>query len=459
MSKRLILAASFALAAALFFGNAWAQSRRPAPSPVAAGANPPGEKSRDTRQQTFDIVWRTVKEKHFDPAMGGVDWDKAHETYAPRAAAVKSDQELYLVLQEMLGELRQSHFNIIPPGSFIPEDQNEPSNGWIGVDLRLVGGAAMITHVEQDSSASKAGLRPGFVIKQVDAKTVERIVAPFAKSAERPEIKNLRITRRILSTINGDPGTAVRITYLDEKDRTRETTLTREKLKGELSPSFGNFPPQYTEFETKRLANSHNGSGYIGYIRFNMFTTPVIEKLKAAITEFSAADGMIFDLRGNPGGVGGIASTIAGRICDKPGLLGTMKMRKGEMKFAVFPQTNPYTGPVAVLIDGLSGSTSEIFSSGIQEMGRAVIVGERSVGAALPSVFQKLPTGALFQFAIADFKTPKGVLIEGRGVIPDIEVKYDRASLLAGRDAQLEAAVEQIRESQQKARRKSPAAK
>jgi carboxyl-terminal processing protease len=218
-------------------------------------------------------------------------------------------------------------------------------------------------------------------------------------------------------------------------------------LKGELSPSFGNFPPQYTEFETKRMAN---GAGYIGYIRFNIFTAPVIEKLKAAISGFGDADGMIFDLRGNPGGLGGIATTIAGRICDRPGSLGVMKMRSGELKFAFFPQENRYAGPVAVLIDGMSASTSEVFSGGIQEIGRAVIVGERSAGAALPSFIQKLPTGALFQFAVADFRTPKGVLIEGRGVIPDVEARYDRASLLAGRDAQLEAAVEQIRKSREK---------
>ncbi len=445
MVKRLILVASFALAIALAMGGALARVQQPS----QAGA---------VRQQTFDVVWRTVKEKHFDPAMVGVEWDKARETYAPRAAAASSDRELYLLLQQMLGELRQSHFNIIPPESVISDGQDEPTTGGAGVDLRLIGGAAMITRVEPDSSAAKAGLRPGFLIKQVDDKPVEQILAAFAKSADRAEIKNIYMTRRVLAAINGDPGTAVKIVYLDDKDQTRESTIIREKMKGELSPKFGNFPPQYTEFETKRMADGA-GSAYIGYIRFNIFTTPVIEKIRAAITELRGADGMIFDLRGNPGGIGGIATTIAGRICDKPGSLGAMKMRAGEMKFAIFPQTNPYNGPVAVLIDGLSASTSEVFSSGVQEMGRAVIVGERSAGAALPSLFQKLPTGALFQFAIADFKTPKGILIEGRGVIPDVEVKYDRASLLAGSDAQLQAAIEQIHKSLEKAPQKSRAVK
>ena len=73
-----------------------------------------------------------------------------------------------------------------------------------------------------------------------------------------------------------------------------------------------------------------------------------------------------------------------------------------------------------------------------------MVVGERSLGAALPSYFQKLPTGAIFQYAIADFKTPKGILIEGRGVIPDFEIKWDRKDLLAGRDAQLDKGIEQL---------------
>src|SRR5215813_10339940 len=117
MGKRLILA-SFALALALCFGAALARAQQPPQTRTATD---------DVRRQTFDIVWRTVKEKHFDPAMGGVDWDQARETYAPKVAGVKSDRELYQLLQEMLGLLHQSHFNIIPPESLIPEDQIEPS--------------------------------------------------------------------------------------------------------------------------------------------------------------------------------------------------------------------------------------------------------------------------------------------------------------------------------------------
>lgn len=416
------------------------------------------EKSDDIRQQTFDIVWRTVKDKHFDPNFGGVDWDKVRERYAPLVGEVKNDGELYRLLQQMLGELHQSHFNIVPPEAVIPDDVKEPPTGGIGIDVRMIDGAAVITRIEPDSSAAKAGLLPGFIIKKITAqsgdKTVDEIIAFFAKSNLTEPTRNLRVTRRVAQEINGEPGSTVTLTYLDNKDKPQTATMTRVKLKGELSQRFGQFPPQYTEFESKRLPQA--AGRYIGYIRFNIFTIPVTEKIRSAIQEFHDAEGMIFDLRGNPGGIAGIAIGIAGQLFDqgeaKPRALGTMKMRSSEVKFAIFPQSNSYTGPVVILLDGLSASTSEVFSSGMQELGRAVIIGERSIGACLPSVFQKLPTGALFQFAVADFKTPKGVLIEGRGVVPDVEVKWNRASLLAGNDAQLTAAIAQIPQLQQRKR-------
>ncbi|HXG92196.1 MAG TPA: S41 family peptidase [Blastocatellia bacterium] len=431
MKKTLPLIILFAMLCA----SAAAQTK-PSPQPVV-GAVPAS--ATDARQEAFDIVWRTVKEKHFDPTFGGVDWDKVRVEYAPRVAAAKNDSEFYQLLQKMLGELHQSHFAIVPPEVLAADNPDAPRGGGIGIDLRIIDGQAVITRVEPGLEAARAGLSPGFVIRQVGKETVEQLVERFAKSDLPPTLRALYITRAVLGRIEGAPGTTVSITFVDERDQTREASITREAMKGELMPGLGNFPPQLVEFESRRLA------GGIGYIRFNVFVIGLMDKIRAAVRSMSDAPGIIFDLRGNPGGLGGMAAGIAGVLETKQTSLGVMKMRAGYINFAVFPQAGAFAGPVVILIDGLSASTSEVFASGMQEIGRARVVGERSAGAALPSIIQKLPTGALFQYAIADFKTPKGVLIEGRGVIPDVEIKLSRRALLEGRDSQLEAAVEQIK--------------
>lgn len=420
------------LAALLSLGAAVSQAQAPAQTVTAAA---PTAATTSIRQEAFEMVWTTVKEKHFDPAFGGVDWNKIRELYAPKVAAVKSDQELYSLLQAMLGELHQSHFSIIPPEAVVADDSKEPKGGGVGLDIRLIDGQVIISKVEPGSKAFAAGLRPGFIIKKIDDTPVEQIIERFSKSTESAAITRTRITRVALARINGNPETTVRLTCLDEADRSREVTVEREKLKGEMSPRFGNFPPQYTEFESKRL------EGGIGYIRFNIFVTPLMDRIRGAIRSMSDAPGIIIDLRGNPGGLGGMAPGIAGLLEEKQTSLGVMNLRSGPIAFIAFPQKDPYLGPVVLLVDGGSASTSEVFAAGLQEIGRARIVGERTMGAALPSVFGKLPTGALFQYAIADFKTPKGVLIEGLGVKPDIEVKLTRSALLEGRDPQLDAAV------------------
>lgn len=428
--KKILLVISLLLAFVLPGGS----QTQPAPQPVVAAVH--GD-ATDLRRESFDIVWRTVKDKHFDPKLGGVDWDAVRRKYEPRLDKVKTDGDLYVILEEMLGELHQSHFAIIPP-ELIASESSEEMTGSIGIDLRLIDGQSVITRVDANSTAARAGLRRGFVITRVDDLRAAEIIPRFRKAVERPAMARLYTERRLMGQIKGKPATTVRLEYLDEQDRPHSASLVREAQKGEMSPALGNFPPQYTEFETKRLA------GNIGYVRFNIFVMPVMPRIRAAIRELHDASGLIIDLRGNPGGIGGMSIGIAGLLEAEQNSLGTMKSRDGELKFIFFPQPSAYTGKVVVLVDGASASTSEIFAAGLQELGRAVIVGERSLGAALPSVFQKLPTGALFQYAIADFRTPKGVLIEGRGVIPDVDVKLTRAALLADRDLQLEAAIERI---------------
>jgi carboxyl-terminal processing protease len=92
-------------------------------------------------------------------------------------------------------------------------------------------------------------------------------------------------------------------------------------------------------------------------------------------------------------------------------------------------------------MDGLSGSASECFAGGMQSLGRARVFGQRSMGQALPALFDRLPNGDVLIHAYGDFVTATGERLEGRGVVPDEEVPLRREDLLAGRDATLERAL------------------
>jgi carboxyl-terminal processing protease len=95
---------------------------------------------------------------------------------------------------------------------------------------------------------------------------------------------------------------------------------------------------------------------------------------------------------------------------------------------------------VALLIDDLSASTSEIFAGGLQDLGLVRIFGMRTAGAALPSMIEKLPNGDGFQYAVANYISEGGKVLEGVGVVPDVEVIPTRENLLKDGDPILEAA-------------------
>ena len=107
-------------------------------------------------------------------------------------------------------------------------------------------------------------------------------------------------------------------------------------------------------------------------------------------------------------------------------------------------RVKPFKGPVAILVDGMTGSASECFSGGLQSLGRVRVFGQTSMGQALPALFDRLPNGDVLIHAWGDFVTGTGVRIEGRGVVPDEPVELSRAALLAGRDRTLEQALSWI---------------
>jgi carboxyl-terminal processing protease len=215
------------------------------------------------------------------------------------------------------------------------------------------------------------------------------------------------------------------------------------------SVTFGNLPPTVVSIESKQI------DGNIGYVRFSLFLDPVrlMKTFTDAVGGCLKCDGFIVDVRGNPGGIGIMATGIASWFVDQPNQrLGAMYTRDSTLNFVVNSRPQAFLGPLAILVDSASASTSEIFAGGLQDLHRARIFGSKTAAAALPSIVEHLPNGDGFQYAVANYISEGGKALEGNGVRPDEEVEMTRSTLLAGRDAVVDAAVHWIRAKGQPAR-------
>jgi carboxyl-terminal processing protease len=399
------------------------------------GQSPSPEKRRQIA--SFEKVWTTIRDKHWQKNPGGLDWQAIHAEYYPRIEAAKSDDEALAIMREMLGRLKQTHFGIFPATVFNDVEGEDGGDGSAGIDTRVLAGQAVVTDLDPGSSAERAGVKRGWVVQSVNAKPLAPIIQ---KLKSDPEIHELALERAVHARLTGAIGDTIKVVFLDAQNRevTRDLDLGQER--GQAA-RFGNLPPMHIFFESKQFGNT-------GYVRFNMFLdlVRVMGSFANAVQGCTQCDGLIVDLRGNPGGIGGMAMGMAGWLVDKPDQrLGTMYMRDATLNFVINPRAEVFTGPVAVLVDGSSASTSEIFAEGLKDLGRARVFGTKTAAAALPSIFERLPNGDGFQYATANYISEGGKALEGIGVTPDVEVKLTREGLLAGHDAVLDAALEWIR--------------
>lgn len=404
---------------------------------ITTAAHPATKAVTQLRRETLDIVWSRVNEYYYDPTFNGVDWNAVKAKYLRILPSIKNDDQFYGLINSMLDELKRSHFAIIPPSVYIDEIEGKSADSDIGMTVQIVEGDFTITKVAQGSPAQKAGLRPGFIVTHIMGRRLSVLEAKIEARKERPAMSGFILSAVAGAFLSGVDGSWVSIQYIDGKGDYHTATVKRRKSEGELV-KLGEMPAIYASMETRRLDNG------IGYVHFNAFMVPLLDKIKDAIRSYKDAPGIIIDLRGNPGGVGAMALPIAAMFCHEQTLLGTMKLRNGEIRFLVYPVTDPYMGQLVFLTDETSASTAEILAGGLQECGRAKVVGQPSVGAVMPALIEKLPIGARLQYAVADFKTPKEVMLEGRGVLPDIEVNITRNALLAGHDPVLDAAISLI---------------
>jgi len=407
-----------------------------------APALTPDERRLDV--ESFDHVWSTVHDKHFDPSLGGLDWNAVRAELRPRVERATTRDEARDVLWDLVGRFKQSHFQILPAELYEPAagGPSGVARGTTGVDARVIGGMALVTSVTAGSPADGAGVKAGWEIVRIDkTDTLRRVRELTRKYAARVD-RDTVLSGALRFALAGPVGQRVSITFRDGRGATRRLTLDRGPHEGWMSRPLGHIPSVPVWIRSERV------DGRTGYVAFNAFIDParLMPRFNEAIASLRDADGIVIDLRGNTGGIGDMLAGMAGWFVAARGVsMGTMITRSGSLKLTVVPRPAPFTGPVAVLIDELSMSASEVLAQGLRDAGRARVFGRRSAGAVLASMVEKLPNGDGFQYPTARFEFPSGAVVEGVGVLPDVERHPTRETLLSGRDVVLDAAIQWIR--------------
>jgi carboxyl-terminal processing protease len=402
--------------------------------------------------ETFDAAWTIIRDTHFDKTMNGLNWEAVRAELKPRAAAATSSAELRAVIRDMLGRLGLSHFALIPSGGDVSSlgtsGMSADTSGDPGLEVRLLGRDLIVTNVDREAASL---VRPGWRITQIgSARVADLLRAPL--EGHNAQLQSVEAWRIAQMNLRGPAGSKIDVTFENGEDAAVRLSLTRRLEQGN-PVTVGNLPTMYVRVEKGKQSTPSGATA--GVIKFNVWMAAVDSQFQQAMDELRHADGIIIDLRGNPGGLAAMLMGISGHFVGERKSLGVMKTRDSEFRFFANPRlvsasgerVEPFAGPVAILIDSMSGSASECFTGGMQSIGRARVFGQTSMGQALPALFDRLPNGDVLIHAYGDFVTADGTRLEGRGVIPDQIVPFRREDLLAGRDRTMQAALAWIDES------------
>ena len=395
---------------------------------------------------TFDSAWSRIANTHYDTAFGGVDWRGVRAQLRPRAAAARTTPELRAVISGMLARLGQSHYGLIPAEVLEDvggaADSGDGIEADVGAEVRIVDDEVLIWRLTPDGTAARSGVAPGWTLTHIDGRATATRVRAVGRV---PEAQRRNARTSLLYQLNnelaGATGSTVALRLRDERGREFQHTLERQRRAGEVI-QFGNLPAQLVQIHHERMPAP---AGCVGLIRFNIWLVPLARQIDRAVEAVRSCNGIIVDLRGNPGGVAAMVTGVAGHFLTDTVPLGFMRSRTGELRLKANPRRvttdgtpiEPFAGPLAVLIDEMTASTSEFFAAGLQGVGRARVFGTPSAGQALPAMTVRLPNRDVLMHVMADFTGPRAVRIEGRGVIPDVLVASTRADLLDRRDAPL----------------------
>ena len=378
--------------------------------------------------QKFSEAARTLGDRFYHPTLKGLDWKALMSRYQALAKQTRTDPEFNRVVLMLFGELDGSHLGI--SGGRDTGGQGQ-AVGYLGIEYVPDPDGYKITRVMAKSPASRASsqLEPGDVITSINGVAVAAagggpttdLMAALAGTAGQETLLELR------RADPAKPGTVL-ITPAnsgaDSSYRYEDEVARRTALVGQLS------------------------NGRLGYLHIQGMSMPSVRDFERDL--FAAADGkdgLIIDVRDNGGGWTAdilLASLTAPqhayttpRGVDPSGVARDTYPRDRRLIYA-------YTRPISVLCNFNSYSNAEIFSHAIKTIGRGKLVGTPTHGAVISTGGFQLIDGTSVRLPFRGWYLPDDTDMENHGAVPDIEVWQTPEDEVAGRDAQIEAAVKEL---------------
>lgn len=366
--------------------------------------------------EMFDDGWRTMKYRFYDPKMHGMDWDAMRAKYRPLVEYVGDRQELLNIINEMIGELNASHTGAAPP----PRGPGGASTSHLGLELEsdTAAGRYRVTHVYEDGPSDKDWVRvkAGDYLIAIDGK-------PVKAGDEYWALLNSRLNRKVTVTFNDKPA---------------EDGAWKSRIEAISTGAYSQLRYERWVKERRKKVDELSG-GRIGYLHIQAMNQPSLRKFEKELREYRHKDAMVIDQRWNGGG--NIEQELLAILVQRQ--YQVWQPRGTEATGRPFAG---FFGPKIVLQNWRSASNAEMFPAGFRALGLGKVVGTPTMGAVIGTGSYSLIDGSTVRTPgvgvyLADQKRTN---MENNGVQPDMLIDNKPEDTLAGRDRQLEAAVEEL---------------
>jgi len=381
---------------------------------ISLGTNPPLSKSEQLK--VFEELTGPIPDLYVYPDLNGLDWPATLAKYRAKIEAGLDTETFYSEMQNLITELGDDHSSFLSPAELAASDARLAGrNDYVGIGVEVLPmpdkSLLSILLVFPGSSAEHAGLKPHDNLLAVDGIPLVENGIPYVQRVRGPACSAIVLTVQ-------SPGEAP-----------RNVTVVRFSINTSL-PIIA------------RLVATQDGSR-IGYIYLpSFFDETIPDQVKQALQHFGQLDGLILDNRMNTGGSSDVLDPILSYFTD--GILGHFASRSDSrpLKIRADPINNSQTVPIVVLVGTETVSFGEIFSGVMQDIGRAKIVGQTTLGNVEILHGHNLSDGSRLWLAEERFiPLHSQADWEKTGIVPDVQAFADWDTFSFETDPSVAAAV------------------